>query len=532
MLTVRNTGSHFSSGHGSGAVALLCSATVILGITACTKPITGMGDSSVADIAEVAGDAVVDSGQESTAELYDAPQAADADADADSTPDLATKDLPEVALPCPPTGTVVQATDPPKGATCTEACAPGYPCTCGDCPWVQTPPMNFPRYDAGVVWTGKEVLIFGGKLTPFPSNQCCVGFTGEKWNPSKKAGFEMMNFKSLAFSGTVPDFAKFTTVWTGKEAFVRLTDDNSKGQKNWMLRYDPEADSGQWMDMTNAPPGFNGHLRFAGGKVVADARSTYGYIADPPTQRIVGLFDPVASAWEIVPWPDFFVSHDTTAMHSCMVAVGDDYFLYGVTDPIKAEYKQDPKWPSTLKLNVPTKKWSFIAQAPFVSKCYGGATITPRFGATKTGFLVWGSSWPNGKPESFTPTVGGYYDIVNDTWQIMKNPDFARPHTADVDILWNGKVFVFHDIESSIPTEPDPQVNKGLASGYVALYDFDLGVWALPSKTGVPSDKRGRQALAVSADEVFTIGGINGPDWANVVHATGIRYHLAKESLP
>lgn len=495
--------------------------------TACGPKAAGSSGDATAGTADSGAGAGLDGGDADAA--LELPPPIDSLDGVDAGDTGLAPDASPVALACPVTGEVVQPGAKPAGAACSPACAPGYPCKCGSCPWVQTPPMVFPRYRAGAVWTGKEVLVFGGSTTPYPGG-CCVGFTGEKWNPSSGGGFKLMNFPSLAFHGGVPEWAEYTTVWTGKEAFVRLRDNDGTPQNNWMLRYDPVADSGSWVDMAKAPPGMGGHMRVAGGKVVSSGLAAKQ--VSPPPKRVFGLFDPATSSWDIVAWPDFFEPVEEYPMHSCTVAVGDNFFMYGVTDPFKPEYKQDPKWPSTLKLHVPTKTWSLIAQAPFLSKCYGpGFIVTPHFGATATGFLVWGSQWVDDKPKSYAPMVGGYYDVASDSWTLMKDPDFARPSGADLDIPWNGKVFAFRDLVGKEPKGPGLVGNKLLAAGYAAFYDLASG-WQIPPSVGVPNDKRGHQAPVFGNNELFLLGGINGPDWANVVHATGIRYHLPKELSP
>lgn len=108
----------------------------------------------------------------------DAPIVVDVDADANN-PDLQPGDA------CADPDLTIKPGDPPMGAACATPCPAPYPCTCGECPWIQTPKLLLPRYRGAGLWTGSEVLVFGGL---HESSDKVPPLTGERWTPGKPGG--------------------------------------------------------------------------------------------------------------------------------------------------------------------------------------------------------------------------------------------------------------------------------------------------------------------------------------------------------
>ena len=112
---------------------------------------------------------------------------------------------------------------------------------CIDDTWTPTSTTNAPtaRYDHTAVWTGSEMIVWGGIDTNY------VGLdTGGRYNPSTDSW--------TATSTTNAPTGRYlhTAVWTGSEMIVWGGNDTNTGG-----RYNPSTDSWTATSTTNAPAG-------------------------------------------------------------------------------------------------------------------------------------------------------------------------------------------------------------------------------------------------------------------------------------
>ncbi|MBL8775405.1 MAG: hypothetical protein JNK12_05720 [Acidimicrobiales bacterium] len=225
--------------------------------------------------------------------------------------------------------------DPPAVAATPEPVAsPPVGTTVG--PWTRLPdPPLAARHDALAVWTGDEVVVLGGSITPpCPGNALCASgldrIDGAAYDP---------------VAGTWRRIADAPAAVTANAAVVLdgdlyVLESGAGGDGSQMLRYDPEADV--WTVLPGPSTTQGRRLLAWGDQLVAVMESA----PTPPTPPTTAheIWDPATATWTPLPpdpmpaeWyrfgftvgPDLYVSTiDTLARFDgsawALVQVGDD----------------------------------------------------------------------------------------------------------------------------------------------------------------------------------------------------------------
>jgi hypothetical protein len=122
--------------------------------------------------------------------------------------------------------------------------------------WTAITNVNAPalRSDHSSVWTGSEMIVWGGSVD-CPVNFNCTTNTGGRYNPNTNSW--MATSTANAPTGRV----NHTAVWTGNEMIVwgGTVYDIFTYDVNTGGRYDPSTDSWTATSMTNAPSERNAH---------------------------------------------------------------------------------------------------------------------------------------------------------------------------------------------------------------------------------------------------------------------------------
>jgi N-acetylneuraminic acid mutarotase len=115
--------------------------------------------------------------------------------------------------------------------------------------WTATGTTNAPapRYLHTTVWTGSEMIVWGG------SNNSINFNTGGRYNPSTDS------WTPTSTTGAPDDRNQHTAVWAGSEMIV-WGGVNTSGSLNTGGRYNPSTDSWTATSITNAPDGRQGHV--------------------------------------------------------------------------------------------------------------------------------------------------------------------------------------------------------------------------------------------------------------------------------
>jgi N-acetylneuraminic acid mutarotase len=116
--------------------------------------------------------------------------------------------------------------------------------------WIQLPTTGAPaaRHEHSAIWTGSEMIVWGGRTSSFLPTE-----TGGRYRPSTDSWLPMA-------SGSTPRTGH-SAIWTGSRMIVWGGDPNSTGYLNTGELYDPSTDSWTGTTTTVGAPGNRvGHL--------------------------------------------------------------------------------------------------------------------------------------------------------------------------------------------------------------------------------------------------------------------------------
>ena len=519
-------------------------AALVVGVASCSRPSAKVLD---ADVAAAAADAV------DVAPELDGGAVALPDVVSDSKPDVkpdvafdavAGSDIPYWILHdtdlsnlgivggnpyCANPYLEVQPNDPPHDPSCTSACPAPYPCTCGTCPWIMTPPMIVPRFDAEAIWTGEEVLIFGGQSQNGPGSGGPIPFTAERWNPSKDKGF---SFIELPFAVTVGDQVYgdmwVKPIWTGNEALVLM--------KDHFFRFDPKTSLVQELPPSpvttfwgNNPAVFwlNETLFMWG----LD-RATTTANAQAFKIRIVTWRS--ATGWQDVALPTDYVTLDTARPPQCITALGDSIYEFDLDSLTPAKGNGvDPKKPLMLRYSLSSKTWEALPQTML-------PTVHCEMDPGNDGLVLF-QSFPDGivfipATDAYNPAtgkskhaqVGEIWWKATGEWTTMKSTPISwGPLTqAQNHAKWTGSQFIINDVDFLDPIVGDfyfPPSSQDYPTWPIA-YDPYTDEFHYLTSVGYPKHHRLGSTLVYGNSEIFMLGGTGG--WG--VDADGARLWLPK----
>ena len=159
------------------------------------------------------------------------------------------------------------------------------PDVCTDDSWVATSTTNVPgaRYNHTAVWTGSEMIVWGG------TNGVTFFNTGGEYDPST----DSWTATSTTNAPSGRDF--HTAVWTGSEMIVWGGYDGSN-YLNTGGRYNPSTNSWTATSTTNAPEGRNGHTAVWTGSQMIVWGGCSG-VGCPNIFNTGGRYNPGADSW-------------------------------------------------------------------------------------------------------------------------------------------------------------------------------------------------------------------------------------------
>lgn len=304
---------------------------------------------------------------------------------------------------------------------------------CVDGTWTSLPAAPQPRYGHASVWTGSEMLIWGGHGTPIYFNN------GARYDPATDTWSPMTTVGAPA--AMVADKA----VWTGSEMIVW----NGIGG-----RYNPLTDTWSPISIVGAPEPRSGYTAvWTGGQMII-----WGGLTPPPFNYLNtgGRYDPSTDSWSPTttnnaPEGRFF--HTAVWANTTMIVWGG----YGHDGPVNTGAQYDPlndSWTATSLVNAPFARHAHTA-------VWTGSEM-----------IIYGGNWT---------TTGGRYNPITDSWvptSTTGTPSSRESHTAvwtgTEMIIWGG--FSYNDTsiggryypstDSWLPTtsgnRPDARYNNSL----------------------------------------------------------------------
>jgi N-acetylneuraminic acid mutarotase len=335
--------------------------------------------------------------------------------------------------------------------------------TCADDTWTATTTVNAPsaRFDHTAVWTGSEMIVWGGwKLA------ANIFRTGGKYTPSTDSW--------TVTSTTNAPTARYThsAVWTGTEMIV-WGGDGQNGPFNTGGRYNPSTNSWTTTSTTNAPTGrFSQTAIWAGSEMIV-----WGGVDDIGNRlNTGGRYNPTTDSWIATST----TNAPTSRALPSAVWTGSEMIVWGGTHDhlyLNSGGRYNPNtdsWTATSLANAPTGReahtavWTgseMIVWGGFSNGLFnrsGGiynpgtntwtATSTTRAPAARdTHTAVWNGSemivWGGGTGRGLANT-GGTYNPSTDTWvatSTINAPTARHRHTA----VWTGSEMIVWGGEGS-----------------------------------------------------------------------------------
>jgi N-acetylneuraminic acid mutarotase len=304
--------------------------------------------------------------------------------------------------------------------------------------WLPVSLTNAPagRSEHVAVWTGSEMLIWGGGW--IPSSE------GGRYNPLRDS------WSPITTVGAPPNVPASTAVWTGSEMIVwgggyssTATDDGG--------RYNPTTDSWVLTSQTNAPVERRVHTAvWTGSEMIVWGGWKPGFwLGDG------GRYNPSTDTWATMS-----TAGGTTTAHHVAVWTGSEMIVWGGGGPSST-------YPHGARYVPDTDRWYALST---VDAPVGRANLDAVW--TGTEMIVWGGA----KSTSPVFDTGGRYDPAIDAWTPTSTVNAPAPRFRHTMIWTGGHVIVWGGTES--PT--DPSFDTG------GRYDPVSDSWTPTFTTGAP----------------------------------------------
>ncbi len=323
---------------------------------------------------------------------------------------------------------------------------------CIDDTWTATPGPPDDRDSHTAVWTGSEVIIWGGygggSTGSFLLN------TGGRYNP----GIDSWTTTSTT---DVPDArTDHTAVWTGSEMIVWGGQDNNSNFLNTGGRYNPGTNSWAATSTTNAPTPRTAHTAVWTGSEMVVWGGDNG-----SSLNTGGRYNPGTDSWtatSIANTPAARSGHTAVWTDSEMIVWGGYDGSYANTG---GRYNPNTdSWTPTSVTNAPSGRVSYTA-------VWTGSEMIVWGGLNNTGYL----------------NTGGRYNPVTDSWMPTSTanaPAIRSVHTAvwtgSEIIIWGGYFFDGSEHYLNTGGKYNPGTNSWIATSTTSAptgRELHTGIW-------------------------------------------------------
>jgi len=397
-----------------------------------------------------------------------------------------------------------------------------------------------PRLGHSAIWTGTEVIIWGG----FP-----IHGTGSPTSSGARYNPDTDTWRPLSTTGVPTPRSRHTAVWTGKEMVVwGGTEDTGSFVFTFLNtggRYDPSTDTWSPTAIGNAPlprvehsSVWVGDFMVVWGGVINSGGGLLNATASG------GRYDPLNDSWSstaLLEAPTQRRAHTAVWTGTRMIVWGGSrdgtriaaQSSGGSYDPVS------DRWQATITLNAPTP-------AAYHSAVWAGSLMIV-WGGTRTGDVTSsaGGRYDPGS-DSWTPTAkgpsganqtsggravwtgtemivwggtAGRYDPLTGTWKGVSAADAPAERFGHA-AVWTGDEMVI------VGGDPFATFSKHLPSG---RYDPIADVWRSVSDVDSPDVRSGATAVWTGR-EVIVWGGRTPTHSSDVALGVGGRYDPAANS--
>src|SRR6266542_4290068 len=350
--------------------------------------------------------------------------------------------------------------------------------------WAATSMTNAPteREFHSAVWTGEEMIVWGGRLFTFGGYQ--YWNTGGRYNP----GTDSWTATSTANAPSPRDY--HTAVWTGSEMIV-WGGTSQSGVTNTGGRYNPSTDSWTATSITNTPTARYTHTAVWSGSAMIVWGGTPDGINDLNTG---GRYDPSTDSWtatNTTSAPSGRDQHTAVWTGNEMIVWGGFNFSEGGQlntggryDPISDSWTHTAAWPSQRSFH--TAVW------------------------TGNEMIIWGGIFDF----AFFLSTGSRYDPITDNWRATSTTNAPIAQWFNTIVLNGSEMIVWGGL--------DNQANYLNTGG---RYNPSMDSWIPTSVANAPIGRQG-QAKVWSGSEMIVWGGYIQGGTTN----TGGRYNPGTDS--
>ena len=161
--------------------------------------------------------------------------------------------------------------------------------------WTAISTINAPSTGGSVVWTGSEMIVWGGTVD-CPVYFTCTTNTGGRYNPNTNS------WTATSTANAPTGRVNHTAVWTGNEMIVwggTVYEGNSTYEVNTGGRYNPSTDSWTATSMTNPPSARYWHTAvWTGGEMIIwGGNGLGGGNGFAGSLNTGGKYNPVTNDW-------------------------------------------------------------------------------------------------------------------------------------------------------------------------------------------------------------------------------------------
>jgi N-acetylneuraminic acid mutarotase len=342
-----------------------------------------------------------------------------------------------------------------------------------------TPTKALPVATGTVVWTGTEMIIWGGQ-----------GSLGGRTNSGARYNPSLDTWTPTAVVGAPAGRRGHVAVWTGTEMIVWSgcgANTDFCGLSNGG-RYNPASDTWAAMSNVNGSGGRSGQTAvWTGSKMIVFGGCSHGYNNRCTTSASGGVYDPAADAWS----PMTATGGPGGRVNHRAVWTGSEMIVWGPSNTGGRYNPASNSWTPTNTFNAPSARTGFTA-------VWSG-----------TEMIIWG-----GYEDNFvTLNTGGRYNPQTDSWTPTSTTNTPAPryaHTA----VWTGTEMVVYggDLRSSVYFEAE--TNTG------GRYNPQTDSWTATSTTNAPP-KAGHVAVWTGAEMIV---------WSTSNLKSGGRYNPQSDS--
>ncbi len=367
--------------------------------------------------------------------------------------------------------------------------------------WIATSPspltgaLPSPRLDHIAVWTGDEMIIWGGLVPVIPGSQPLPApeipdYTalddGSVFDPA------FGDWRPMISDGTQPAArGRAAAVWTGDEMWMLGGFDGA----NWLdhtavgvfSRYGPAAD--QWDTMPAPPWGeqFGVPIPYEGATALWTGESFWA--THPSSGKLLANFDGTAWSEPTLPPPPSAFADDRR--FASLVWTGSRLLLWGGAD------STGQRQANGVIYDIRMDAWSIIpvvAYSPPPDLVF--PSPEPRFGHfgfwTGAEMLIWGGgdAGDTSRPSNMLSSGGRFrpaWDGPEDSGTWVPMPEPPRAATQGHSMVWTGSEMIVWGGKSASPTA------GAIADGLV--YDPTLDTWSPTSLDNTPEGRANHTAV-------------------------------------